>query len=53
MNTHAPAIIIIWGAMIANIGGNAPVVPNALNKLTTKYNAKQVTIPKLNLAPKL
>ncbi len=53
MNIHAPAIIIICGATIANIGGNAPVFPNALNKLTVKYRAKQVNIPKLNFKPKL
>ncbi len=52
MKVHAPAIIIICGAIIAINGGNAPVFPNALNRLTMKYSAKHVSIPKLNLMPK-
>ena len=52
-NIHAPAIIIICGAIIDTNGGNVPDTPNALNKFTTKYNAKHVMIPKLNLIPKL
>ena len=53
INTHAPAIMIICGAIIATNGGNVPVFPSALNKLTIKYNAKHVNIPRLNLIPKL
>ena len=53
MNIPAPAIIISGGAIIDNIGGNAPVAPSALNKLIKKYNAKHVIMPRLNLIPKL
>ena len=53
INAPAAAIIIIGGAMIANIGGNAPVAPNALNVFIRKYSKKHVIIPKLNFKPKL
>jgi hypothetical protein len=53
INIPAPAIIINGGAIIDNIGGNAPVAPNALNIFIKKYNAKHVTIPRLNFIPKL
>ncbi len=53
INTHAPAIIIIWGAIMAIKGGKIPVLPSALNKLVIKYNAKHTNIPKLNFIPKL
>ena len=49
----APAIMISGGAMIDKTGGNVPVAPNALNMFIRKYTAKHVTIPKLNLIPKL
>ncbi len=39
--------------MIANIGGNAPVAPSALNVLIKKYIKKHVIIPRLNFNPKL
>ena len=46
-------MIISGGAIIANIGGNTPVAPSALNIFIIKYDAKHVTIPILNLKPKL
>lgn len=53
INAPDAAIIIIGGAIIANIGGNAPVAPRALNVLIKKYIKKHVMIPKLNFKPKL
>ena len=53
MNMQAPAMIITCGAIIAINGGNAPVFPSALKRLTIKYNAKHVNIPRLNFIPKL
>ena len=53
INVAAAAIIINWGATIANIAGNALVDPNALNILVIKYSAKHVTIPNANFVPKL
>ena len=53
INAPDAAIIIIGGAMIANIGGNAPVAPSALNVFIKKYIKKHVIIPRLNFNPKL
>ena len=49
----APAMIISGGAIIASTAGKAPVAPSALNTFIVKYDAKHVTIPILNLNPKL
>ena len=53
INTPAPAIIISGGAIIANLAGNVPVAPSALNIFIAKYDAKHVTIPMPNFSPKL
>ena len=50
---HAPAIIMIGGAITDINGGNVPVAPKALNRFIIKYKAKHVKIPKLNFNPKL
>lgn len=53
INTPAAAMIISGGAPVANMGGNAPVAPSALNIFVKKYTAKHVITPMLNFTPKL